>query len=433
MGFCEGDVLGVFKSWVKPTLLSCGVCLVILELGLRFAGLAYAYARHKAQERASSGSGYTVMTLGDSFTFGGNVSVWDNYPYALAGLLRKNPAFVRSRVVNRGRCEFNSRQVLSEFREQVDTVRPDAVVLLAGASDKWNLSGWDKSTPLFLSNWKENGSGGQEQMPYASLEELLYAANDYGFSSSGGWFGNTVGRLRVVRTMMYLKINLEVKYLLWRAGKEKWSGDKVATLARASDEETVERLTDYLAVRSQYDLIFDTAMSMLAAPGAERSEYIRSKVFFQWLTWAHSFQKRYDASLPEKKMAALLARAPSLSGNEVFMKYFRLFRDREHLDFMIEDIMRSNLKEIVAECRRRGIKVILQTYPGSYDSVNDLIASVAAEEGVALVDNKAVFDGLSANGGREKFLAGDDHCTPAGYEAMARNVYGALVLEAKTK
>jgi len=419
------------KYWLKPALLGCGVLFVLMELGLRLAGSAYAYARQRAQEKVSSGTGYTVMTLGDSFTFGGNVSVWNNYPYALAGLLRENPAFKNSRVVNRGRCEFNSRQVVQEFREQVDAVRPDVVVLLAGSSDKWNLSGWDKATPLFLSNWKENAR--QDQMPYASFEELAYAANDYGFSSSGGWFGNTVGRLRVVRTLLYLKINLEVKYLLWRAGKENWTGEKLAALSRTADLETTERLADYLAIRSRYDLIFDTAVSMLAAPGAEHSEYIRSKVFFQWLAWAHSFQKRYDASVLESKMETLLSRSPALAGNEVFMKYLRLFRDREHLDFIIEDIMRSNMKEIILECRRRGIRVVLQTYPGSYDSVNGVIAAVAAEESVPLVDNKAIFDGLSARGGREKLLAGDDHCTAEGYRVMARNVYGTLVTDAKAR
>lgn len=364
------------------------------------------------------------MTLGDSFTFGGNVSVWDNYPYALAGLLRKNPAFKDARVVNHGHCEFNSRQVVQEFRDYVDKVKPDAVVLLTGASDKWNLSGWDSATPLFLPNW--NRGERQEQMPFASLEELAYAANDYEFSGTEGLFEKTVGRLRVARMLFYFKINLEVKYLLWKTKREAWDGEKLAALVRFENLETVERLADSLTLRSRYDLVFEATMAVLAMPGAENSEQLRSKVFFQWLAWAYSFQKRHDASLPAARMAELLARAPSLSANEVFMKYFNLFRDKEKLDGQIETIMRANISEIVRDCKRRGIKIILQTYPGSYDAVNSIIADVARREGAVLVDNKPVFDRLALKDGRTRYFLGDDHSTPAGYGVMAANVYAAL-------
>jgi lysophospholipase L1-like esterase len=84
----------------------------------------------------------------------------------------------------------------------------------------------------------------------------------------------------------------------------------------------------------------------------------------------------------------------------------------------IDAWIRADLSAIAAECRRRGIRLIVMNYPrpvrfrGYKES--------AVKEGAEFVDNEAVFDRLRRDGSAAAYFAPDGHCNAAGYGLIAR-------------
>ncbi len=86
--------------------------------------------------------GYTILCVGDSYTFGGFGSYENAYPYQLQKMFNAVPGN-RIKVINGGACEYNSRQVLARLPSLIKDYKPDAVILLVGATNRFNLALYD--------------------------------------------------------------------------------------------------------------------------------------------------------------------------------------------------------------------------------------------------------------------------------------------------
>ncbi|MBI4677238.1 MAG: hypothetical protein HY748_06615 [Elusimicrobia bacterium] len=100
----------------------------LFEFGLRLAG---SLARGRT---ASSGHGWTVLCLGDSFTYTGG---GDSWPDQLAR--RFAAAGARVRVLNRGVPGTNSNQLADRIGAELDRWKPDAAIVQIGADNFWSL------------------------------------------------------------------------------------------------------------------------------------------------------------------------------------------------------------------------------------------------------------------------------------------------------
>ena len=86
--------------------------------------------------------GYTILCVGDSYTFGGFESYENTYPYQLQKMFNSVPGN-RIKVINGGACEYNSRQVLARLPSLIKDYKPDSVILLVGATNRFNLALYD--------------------------------------------------------------------------------------------------------------------------------------------------------------------------------------------------------------------------------------------------------------------------------------------------
>lgn len=105
----------------------CVLTLAALEGGLRLAGL-FAGRRPAA---AAPGA-WTVLCIGDSFTFTGG---GESYPDQLSR--RLGAEGVEARVLNRGIPGLNSNLLAGIFEAELEKHKPDAAIVLIGADNFW--------------------------------------------------------------------------------------------------------------------------------------------------------------------------------------------------------------------------------------------------------------------------------------------------------
>ncbi len=123
------------------TLLGIVFAVLLLEVGLRLAGIAAEQgADHGA--RPSHPDGLTVLCLGDSFTAGTGAPKGDSYPEQLERWFASQPNSPEIRVVNAGRVTQNTNQLWESLDPLLDQHHPDVVTLLTGGANTWNFIGF---------------------------------------------------------------------------------------------------------------------------------------------------------------------------------------------------------------------------------------------------------------------------------------------------
>lgn len=108
--------------------------LVLLEGGLRVAGFVYMRAQSRGGGAAAA---RRILCLGDSHTFGIWLAKDDAYPARLEALLRQASPTAAWGVLNAGVPGYATGDVLDRLERQVHNGRYDAVVVMAGANDRW--------------------------------------------------------------------------------------------------------------------------------------------------------------------------------------------------------------------------------------------------------------------------------------------------------
>ena len=89
----------------------------------------------------------------------------------------------------------------------------------------------------------------------------------------------------------------------------------------------------------------------------------------------------------------------------------------------------ANTRKIIERCRENNIVIVFQNYPQGFQTFNKYLRNLAEEYRIPFVDNYSIFSELIKKNSRQKYLIGDGHCTPEGYEIVAQNVYAVLVKE----
>jgi tetratricopeptide (TPR) repeat protein len=130
-----------FKVKIITLGLGLLVILLLLELGLRILGGFY-HKQIKVNQAANT-KPYTILCLGDSFTYGIGAPPEQSYPAQLENLL--NAASHKSRkflVVNGAQLGSNSSQILSALPDELEKIKPRMVILMIGLNNVWNYVGY---------------------------------------------------------------------------------------------------------------------------------------------------------------------------------------------------------------------------------------------------------------------------------------------------
>jgi len=80
----------------------------------------------------------TVLCLGNSHTFGAGAELHQSYPARLQQLFDKRYGPGQVRVINAGKIALNSSELLQILDHQLESFKPDFVILQTGEPNQWN-------------------------------------------------------------------------------------------------------------------------------------------------------------------------------------------------------------------------------------------------------------------------------------------------------
>jgi len=444
-----GVKLGVFA-------LSLLISVAVLEGGLRLAGLVlasgrknvftapYAEGGHDADftfERYQAGRGPLILTFGDSLVNGNNVASYHSFPYNLYKRYKDKGG--AATVYNLGKCEESTLGVAAKienyFKEGQGTPKPDAIVILVGAADLFNL-------PLARERMLSEGGVWHDVLPT-------------------GWAYSS----RIYKVFRYIRTNLTLRGGLRSPESDKSTEEKFDLLLRVYREHKQDaRKTQNLRLgrahaqalapvfageagryRLDLDNIGDVAELLTDYAGRVYTPQLRFDDYFELLSdiaetfpvgfWTGEFDGanyqyvqiyQVQSKFTPAEVLASLNRAaaahPELNDSEGFLYFRKILTDREEVGRFVDRQRLETWERIVAIARARGVALVLQNYPVEYKSANRIIDQVAEKYDLPLIDNRRFFGALIEKEGRGPYLEDNDHLTPLGNERLAENAYETL-------
>ncbi|MFC1699381.1 tetratricopeptide repeat protein [Candidatus Omnitrophota bacterium] len=109
--------------------------IVLLELGLRVAGLTYlSLQEYKNIISLRQKDSCRILCLGESTTFLGGKN---SYPHQLEKILNQQDVGLKFNVINKGVPGIDSGYIASRLEGNLDKYSPDIVVTMMGVNDRW--------------------------------------------------------------------------------------------------------------------------------------------------------------------------------------------------------------------------------------------------------------------------------------------------------
>lgn len=113
------------------------ICLLSLELVLQIAAL-FSSLKIKKQHLTQKGD-FNILCVGDSFTYGLEVSLEESYPRQLESILNKVQQKRHINVINLSISGYNSSQCLGFLEAKFDFYNPKIILVMAGMNNCWNF------------------------------------------------------------------------------------------------------------------------------------------------------------------------------------------------------------------------------------------------------------------------------------------------------
>ncbi|MCD4779815.1 MAG: SGNH/GDSL hydrolase family protein [Candidatus Omnitrophica bacterium] len=452
--------------------LFVGLCL--LEAGLRVVGYIVLHQRSQVRKIAQvrkNRNAQTILFLGDSYTFGGNVSVHQNFPSQFEEILKTKRLAQDIRVVNGGWCEQTTRDLLPRLKKILSTHQPDVIVLLIGAANRYNLDDYDFSRNqlfYFLTNLRVYKMA---RIIAVNLKANRLAHDARHFGLNADLYKKRVRQLRHFQSIdqysedltldqkafyyfnkgdhdkawelihVFLKSHPESLEALMAAGFFHYKKYEYAQCdvvlqriikiceTRIANNQTSERVRSHLAFaavsRANFLLVFRRH--------ADAIDYIFKTLLIepngtllQYLIRSYSLQSKYSAADMVGFYDELFRKKPELRDFKLFLNNYRYFSDEKVWEKRLESWLRDDLDEIVRICRQSGVTLILQNYPFPYAVANTAIEDVARKYSLPVIDQLSYFEELIGQGFENDYLEDDAHCTVKGYQHMARHIYDYL-------
>ncbi|MCF7887199.1 MAG: tetratricopeptide repeat protein [Candidatus Omnitrophica bacterium] len=379
---------------------------------------------------------YTILCLGNSFTVGCGAPKGASYPDQLQHLLNERIKGENIKVINGGKINLNSAELLNKLAAKIDCVNPDLIILRTGGPNWWN-------------HYKYNTYLARENKGNTPSKRLTHSLNDFFYRRS-----------RIYRLITLLISNMKSKInpqlLRYREQKEyieatewlKYLRDRWALLYYNLHRETlfVDKQKSEGAIK-----LFKKVIK--ADPDYPKNYRYLGEIYF--------FQKNYEEAIkwfikgvkadPNYRnieenrnyfyIRNIYASTSNKRVKEVIDNFIREFSGispsvSENLLFLtnreIWEWAESDIKEIIRIIREKEIKMILQNYPpnmtGRKKSINGILRKIADDFNIPFVDNEKQFlQEMRIN--NNDFFVSDGHCNAKGYGLMAMNIYNVIIKE----
>lgn len=397
------------------------IFLFLVEAGLRAGGVLYLKLRHPetyVKLAYKTKNTFSILCLGDSFTFGSGTSPENSYPRQLERLLRRN-ANEDINVINAGRLGNTSSLLLKNFREDIARYNPDIVIVMVGFNNFWNL---EDSSYFIL--YKDN-AGYFKKINNALSHLRIYKLIKIGYLSYKNNKKNNLNRIHSEISEESLKLSSlgTELFLKGRYDLAKETLQRAVVLdknnyvphmwlahiynARSEFKEGKEELWKAIETIDEWDnsLVYDVICRIPMQKDSRAAKIELNKI-------KEYIKTKYSGDNEKRKSLVKIIDA--------------------RLDFLederiLQRVLEYDLEEITRLTKSQGITLILQTYPHDGLSVYDIFQKISNKFNIPLVDNFMAFKEIERHGNIEDFFVPDKHCNDKGYGVIAQNIYNVLV------
>lgn len=124
------------------------ITFILLEVGLRIIGYIHLNKMRKKGRSSQHKSKYTILCVGDSFTYGLGAPSDMAYPKQLERMLKDHFGKNEVDVINKGGGGCNTSHLLYrrgyKIKESIKNTPPEVVILMVGGQNLWNYWGYGK-------------------------------------------------------------------------------------------------------------------------------------------------------------------------------------------------------------------------------------------------------------------------------------------------
>lgn len=449
--------LRVNKIGITFFVISSIASLFLLEIGLRLAGLTFSISRENnfkiETENYDSERDYEsfeltqknsklIWTIGDSFTNAGNVSSLESYPAYLFATLENNSFHYN--IVNLGQCEDPTWGTYDRLKNLLSNSKnyPDLVIFLVGVSDPFYYLFSQTIPPTRqeqkLVKFEIEKSWYESLRVYKVYRHLKLTLINKNISKNGNELSE--GDMETLNAL-YNKIKLEIRTdsINWNFMEEKiknllenhrglLDGDinefKFKDKIRLVSNTLVTPMVRGFTSRLKYNDALEVYLNFLKDyPEYFWNDERNSINSLHTISQILMFQSKYSG----RELLQILENSKEINlkhrKSKLYQQAKKIFQDRGKVEKII-DQKRILVWEKISELQKKyGFKVIIQTYPSEFNSINSFLKTLANDEGYTLVDNYELFKIHIKKYGRDKIFADDNHFLPLGYKLMANEIF----------
>ncbi len=445
--------------------------LILLEVSLRVVGSIYAYLA-EPEIVTKSESHTTILSVGDSVTFGLGAEREFSYPAQLEGLLNESTASGLFRVINRGVPGQNSAKLLLNLERQLKQIQPDIVTVLIGAQNQVNYFGYRdflKQSNRGHLDIKLDIHDRLDRFKIYKFTRLLFIESFKAVQwvsrprpeglkappkKEGTYGGNNPG----AQSQPNSAADCSSAKQLNRQGKY----DQVLKLVRRLDEAKHAESTCYFLAgniyreRMQYDRAIGWFEKGVTSDPEDFQNYdgLAQSYIEQFhldkamYWWQQGFENARSSSLRPNSYVSIgeafkithnIPGAIKFFEQEVKRRRFTnddlYSRARETLmvlknrsiDQEIYRWIEADIRKVVDLCQKFNALVVLQGYP--YEpKIESIYKKVAADRGIPLVEHLPSFQPfVTKSGYSQEYFVPDGHPNGKGYGLMAQNIKKVLL------
>lgn len=389
-----------YIKFIKYFFIIIIVSLVSVEILLRISGYIYNNNRENVFETKTKGQSKTIMCIGDSHTYGGNVKWNEAYPYFLWKRISKTKDI---KIINAGICEYNSNQVLYELNKNIRIYNPDYAIILVGASDKWNLINPLKSTDI-----------GINETDYETKQNTFFERLDNNTKS-------LIKNLRIYKLIKIFYTNHKAKQIV----KEFKKGIKDIQLDDTMLDSITSNIYPEMMSQRKYRDIIDVSFKILENIKPDSFFNSNSLSLYFSIALAYQVQSEYSADDIYKRFVELSLKNQNITRSDGFTKYLNYFKNMKKFEEDIYKNLESNLNKIILILKDNNIKTVMLTYPADYKKVNEIIRRVAKKNGVMLIDLNLEFKKSKED--INTYFDYDEHPNIKGYNKISEIIYSKII------
>ena len=388
------------------------------------------------QTRASA---IEVITVGDSYTNGGNVK-WDQtYPFQLfLNFNKKIP------VANMGICEDTSKGALLRIKNYFETKKTNTktvLVLLVGAADIFYDHGLDFEK--IYTNYIKTGFFGSEKIQLRGEEDL-----------------NFIQRLKTYKMFKYVFrfIEEKIKIVFSRGIKSTMAYSKISpcyekknskeclksslnemgnpAFAKLGEQDIRDIIYSVIYLNQTHGRAYEEYIEDFLSIYSEIPQAITYQEFLYNLVTFSSLQSKYSIStdiLPILKESLVkyeklhfAHKRHELDNSVSIIKALEAWSNNKS---SIDNIQKENYQKIIELAEANKADIIFLNYPLDYKQVNANIQNaISTNPRIHFIDLNSIFNQKFKSGYSNEDLIGDwEHCTPLGYKIIADAVQGKIL------